>query len=92
MLTTIVCRTLTDEIRWHTRDKRSPRVERPSDTGRPEHLADPRTSAGDTDSAARGISEWLEEMRAAVRDVHEKAIDILDLSLEGLQNNDCGGP
>jgi len=85
LLTALVVRTLNDEIRWHKRQKRDVSREQASAEGRPEQLPDPRPP--DPEVAA-DLTGWLEKLLAALRPVHEKAIEIVKLSLEGLTNYD----
>jgi DNA-directed RNA polymerase specialized sigma24 family protein len=81
ILTDLVKRTLGDEIRWHTRQKRSPEREEPSEAGQPNHLPD-------ADSMTPDLTAWLDNLEEVVCPVHEKAIEIVEGSLNGLSNND----
>ena len=81
LLRTMVLRTLNGEIRWHRRGKRTPTVEVQAEQGQPVQVP---ATADITDA----IASWLEEFEVTVRSVHEKAIDIVDLTVRGYSNND----
>jgi hypothetical protein len=85
LLTALVVRALHDEIRWHKRQKRNVDREQASAEGRPEQLPDPRPP---DPAVTADLAGWLENLLAAVRPVHEKAMEIVKLSLEGLTNYD----
>lgn len=81
ILTDLVLRTLGDEIRWHQRQKRNPEREQPSASGQPQHLPDAASMASE-------LTSWLEKLEEAVQPLHEKAIEIVEGTLNGLSNND----
>lgn len=86
ILTTLVRRTLSDEVRWNNRERRSPTREVASADGQPRDAAVPETAALADDLAA-----WLEKLVAVLRQHDERAIEIVRLSLEGLSNVDIAG-
>jgi DNA-directed RNA polymerase specialized sigma24 family protein len=88
VLTTLVKRTLTDEIRKHRRRKRSPAHEQASASGRPEHLPDLRTFGPEVETLNAELPLWLDWVMEEVRGVHEKAIEIIELSHLGFTNTD----
>src|SRR5262249_7309025 len=73
LLTSMVLRALCGEVRRHRRAVRSPAREAP---------LDPAGAA----ALSPVLSEWLEHFQAVVRPVHEKAMDIVSLALEGYTN------
>jgi DNA-directed RNA polymerase specialized sigma24 family protein len=81
LLTVLVKRALYDEIRRAEAERRNPDREESCDSVQPQHLSEANAMASD-------IEVWLEKMLAVVRPVHEKAIEIVELSLKGLSNND----
>jgi hypothetical protein len=76
LLRTIVMRALTDKVRFHLRKGRTPYRE--------------QRDGAEALKAAQSLSVpfeiWLEDFLAAVRPVHEKAIDIVSLRLQGQTN------
>jgi DNA-directed RNA polymerase specialized sigma24 family protein len=88
ILTTLVRRTLCDEVRWHKRGVRTPDREHPSPDGQPRHLADPRDVRPEADALVPDVTAWMENVLAVLRPVHEKAIEIVELSFKGLSNSD----
>lgn len=88
VLTTLVRRTLCDQVRWHKRQARTPDREQPSPDGRPQHLADSTEQRPPADGAVPDLAAWLEKLFAVLRPVHPRAIEIVELSLKGLSNND----
>jgi len=88
VLTTLVLTTLSDEVRKHRRQKRTPVREQASAGGRPEDLPDPKTIGPVADTLRADLAPWLEEVVEELRSEHERAIDIIELSYQGLSNND----
>jgi DNA-directed RNA polymerase specialized sigma24 family protein len=84
ILTTLVSRTLSDAVRWNSRQRRSPAREVACDEGLPRQAAAvPAVADLEEDLAA-----WLEKMIGVLRRHDERAISIVRLSLEGLSNTD----
>jgi DNA-directed RNA polymerase specialized sigma24 family protein len=88
VLTTLVTRTLCDQIDWHTRQRRSPAREEGSPDGAPRHLADARRPAANEQSTAEEFADWLARFEELLRSFHPKAMDIVELSFQGLANCD----
>jgi DNA-directed RNA polymerase specialized sigma24 family protein len=87
-LTSLVTRTLCDQIRWHRRKKRDVGLEQQGGGIPLEAIPDAKELAATAGDLACDLASWLDQLRAFVRDVHPKAIDIIELSLQGLDNND----
>lgn len=85
-LATLVERTLIDHVRRHRRGKRSAYAEE-GDAGQQATASQPDL-AGTENDVGPYLAAWLDEFVAAVRPVHAKAIDIVRLSLEGLDNEE----
>jgi len=77
-LAALVRRTLVDHVRHHRRRKRSVRREAGSAT----HAGAPAPAV------AADMAEWLNEFLDSVRPVHEKAMEVVKLSLAGLDNSE----
>jgi RNA polymerase sigma factor (sigma-70 family) len=86
VLTKIVHRTLTDEIRWHKRRRRDPALEVRDETGLPQNLA----AAPGPEAAllAGDLAAWLAEKFASLHIEDETSIRIVELRLEGLPKAD----
>jgi RNA polymerase sigma factor (sigma-70 family) len=86
VLTLLVRRTLTDEVRRHTRAKRDPSLEVRDATGLPQNV----TAPSDPDAAllAGDLTVWLQEKLASLHIEDETTIRIVELRLEGLPNAD----
>lgn len=85
LLITFVLRNLIDETRAQRAGKRNAEREENYARGQPDHLAD---TANPTAEQVAEAHECLEKLPEVVRPVHEKAIQILELGLEGLRNNE----
>jgi DNA-binding NarL/FixJ family response regulator len=77
VLRMLVMRSLIDEVNRHRRARRSTDAETSFDSD--EFIA-PANAISD-------LSEMLEKIRDVLREVHPKAIDILDLRLDGMSND-----
>jgi DNA-directed RNA polymerase specialized sigma24 family protein len=84
ILTILVSRTLSDAVRWNSRQRRSPAREVACDEGiPPQAVTAPAVVELEDDLAA-----WMEKMIGVLRRHDERAISIVRLSLEGLSNTD----
>jgi DNA-directed RNA polymerase specialized sigma24 family protein len=83
ILTRLIRCTLLDGIGLHKRRKRAYTREQPQAGGAGESSELPPT----VKSLSEPLSLWLEDLLTIVRGVHANAIRIVELSLEGLTNN-----
>lgn len=79
-LTHLVNRALADEIRRHTRRKNNPARE----TG-----PGPLVAVSVSTLPIPDLGDWLDELTCAMRDVHENAMDMVDLLLQGYSTAEC---
>src|SRR5205085_309996 len=71
------------------RQRRSIHRERGSVDGRPDDLADPRTPSPASPPLVSELTAWLEQdLLQSIESIHEKALEILELSLKGFANTD----
>ena len=84
VLTTLVVRTLLNEVAWNQCQQR--------DVGREQHLDERLPGKEPVGDASRLVdptfADWLEAFLAVVEGVHPKAEDIVCLSLEGYANEE----
>jgi hypothetical protein len=88
VLRTLVLRALIGEKRTHCRGKRSVFREQPHEAPLPEAVT---TGEGLTTAAGQllpGAKEFLEALLPVLRPVDPRAIDIVEMRLEGLSNNE----
>jgi DNA-directed RNA polymerase specialized sigma24 family protein len=85
LLSSLVGRLLIDQQRQALRGKRSPEREVASADGRPMHLAD---AAQATPADLAAAAEFLEKLWDRLRDVHPKAMELLEFWLEGLPTSE----
>lgn len=88
VLTTLIIRTLHDEIKWHTAQKRTPHREQPSENHDELFGATAKGQQAQAGSSPSELAGWLENFLNVMRRVHPNAIDIVTLRIEGLTNQE----
>jgi hypothetical protein len=88
VLTTLVVRTLLNEVAWNQCQQRDVGREQSLDGDRTRGLPEAEPAGDATRLLDPTFADWLEAFLAVVEDVHPKAEDIVCLSLEGHANEE----
>jgi len=88
VLTTLVSRTLRDEIDWHRRKRRTPYQEQRQAANSGPSQADPKEIPAPENLHVPSFAIWLEDFLRVMRGAHPMAIEIVSLSLDGLSNQE----